>query len=184
MVEITSDNRPAKKYRPPAAASRLISPKLERAVNQSTIRSSIIRAIVSFAILPLITRLRLKINYDEDNFWVEVPHSRLNRNSYGTIGGAALLANLELAAGCYLFMKTNGGHRIVCRNVSYRFMLPSDNGLHFRIEPMDDNLDAAIAANEPFNAEVKVIVYSRGERRGQKGRRIGRGEMQFHLWPI
>ncbi len=183
MAEITSDV-PAKKYRPPAAASRLIGPRLERRINQATIRSGLVRSIVSFAILPLIPRLGLRINYSDDDFWVEVPHSRLNRNSYGTIGGAALLANLELAAGCYLFMRTDGEYRIVCRNVAYRFMLPSTNGLHFRVEPAGEDLDASIASGEPFNADVKVVVYSRGDRRGEKGRRIGRGEMRFHLWPI
>lgn len=183
MTDITAA-APAKKYRPPAADPRLIGPRLERAINQATIRSGWIRSVVSFLILPLIWRLGLRINYSDEDFWVETPHSRINRNSYGTVGGAALLANLELAAGCFLFMKTNGGHRIVCRNVSYRFMLPSDNGLHFRVEPLTGDLEEAAARGEPFNADLKVIVYSRGGRPGEKGRRIGRGEARFHLWPI
>ena len=173
-----------RKYRPPAVGGGLIPPHIERWVNRTTIRSPLFRAIASYLIMPLIWRLGPKINYDPDNFFVESPHNRMNRNSYGTVGGAALLANLELAAGCRLFMHTEGGHRMVCRGVSYRFMLPSANGLHFRVEPLTEDLQRLIERREPFNAELKVNVYSCGERFGEKERRIGRGEIQFHLWPI
>ena len=175
---------PVKKYRAPARSAGFPSPHVERWINRATIRSPLLRSIVSYTIMPLIWRLGPQINYDPDNFFVECPHNRMNRNSYGTVGGGALLAKLELAAGCYLFMATDGASRIVCRNVSYRFMLPSTNGLHFRVEPLDDDLEAMIARGEPFNANFKVYVYSRGDRFGEKGRRIGRGEIGFHVWPI
>lgn len=153
-------------------------------MNRATIRSPFLRRILSILFLPMVWRLGLRINYSLENFFVEVPHTRINRNSYGTIGGAALLANLELAAGSYLFMRTDGGHRIVCRNVNYRFMLPSTNGLRLEVEPLDEDLEAAIQSGTPFNANVKVNVFSRGEGKGERGRRIGRGELRFHLWSI
>ncbi len=81
-------------------------------------------------------------------------------------------------------MRTDGGHRIVCRNANYRFMLPSTNGLHLEVDPLDHDLEEAIQSGNPFNANVKVNVYSRGEAPGQRGRRIGRGELRFHLWPV
>lgn len=176
--------RPTAKYRPPATGFRWAGPALERAMNRATIRSPFLRAILSFLFLPLVWHLGMRINYSFDDFFVEVPHSRANRNSYGTIGGAALLANLELAAGSYLFMRTDGGHRIVCRNASYRFMLPSTNGLRMEVEPLDDDLEAAIRSGQPFNANLKVNVFARGDAPGQRGRRIGRGELKFHLWPV
>ncbi|CUH64742.1 hypothetical protein TG4357_01469 [Thalassovita gelatinovora] len=126
----------------------------------------------------------MKINYSTEDFFVEVPHRRINRNAYGTVGGAALLANLELAAGSYLFMRTNGRHRMVCRNATYRFMLPSTNGLHFKVEPISENLDHAIDALKPFNTDLKVNVYACGKHPGETGRRIGRGEVRFHVWPV
>jgi len=172
------------KYRPPATGFRWAGPRLEIALNRATIRSPFLRRILAILFLPLVWRLGMRINYSMDDFFVEVPHRRTNRNSYGTIGGAALLANLELAAGSYLFMRTNGGHRIVCRNASYRFMLPSTNGLHLEVEPLDDDLEEAIQSGRPFNANLKVNVYTRGEARGERGRRIGRGELKFHLWPV
>ena len=172
-----------KKYRPPATGFKWASPNFERALNQATIRSPILRWLLSFLFLPMVCRFGRRINYSTDNFYVEVPHKRFNRNAYGTIGGAALLANLELAAGAYLFMRTDGGHRLVCRNISYRFRLPSNNGLHFKVEPIDDDIDAAIEKNEPFNASLKVNVYTRGDSPGKPGHRIGRGEVTFHLWP-
>lgn len=179
-----SASRPRTKYRPPATGFRWAGPRLEQALNQATIQSPLIRRILSILFLPLVWRLGMKINYSLDNFYVEVPHSKMNRNSYGTVGGAALLANLELAAGSYLLMRTDGGFRIVCRNVTYRFALPSTNGLHLEVAPLTDGLEAAIAAGKPFNTDLKVNVYARGEREGERGRRIGRGEIRFHLWPV
>lgn len=183
MQQISAPH-PKSKYRPPATGFSWAGPKLEQALNQATIRSALIRRILSMLFLPLFWRLGTKINYSPDDFYVEVPHSRINRNSYGTVGGAALLANLELAAGSYLLMRTNGGHRMVCRNVAYRFMLPSTNGLHLEVSPLDGDLDEAIAERKPFNTDCKVNVYSRGDKPGERGRRIGRGEIRFHLWPV
>ena len=171
-------------YRPPATGFQWAGPKLEKAMNQATIRSPFIRRILAMLFLPMVWRLGLRINYSEDNFYVETPHTRMNRNAYGTVGGAALLANLELAAGSYLFMRTAGCHRIVCRNVNYRFMLPSTNGLHLQAEPLCDDLEEMIASGKPFNTVVKVNAYSRGDAPGEIGRRIGRGELRFHLWPV
>lgn len=175
---------PQKAYRPPATGFQWAGARLERALNRATIRSPFLRRLLAMAFLPMVWRLGLRINYSDTDFYVETPHSRMNRNAYGTVGGAALLATLELAAGTYLFMRSDGGHRIVCRNVSYRFMLPSTNGLHLKFEPMDDDLEARIASGEPFNATLKVNVYSRGKRPGETDRRIGRGELRFHLWPV
>ncbi|MDE4133497.1 hypothetical protein PXK00_10260 [Phaeobacter sp. QD34_3] len=171
-------------YRPPATGFQWAGARLEQALNRATIRSPLLRRLLAMAFLPIVWRLGLRINYSDDDFYVETPHSRMNRNAYGTVGGAALLANLELAAGTYLFMRSDGGHRIVCRNVSYRFMLPSTNGLHLKVDSLDPDLDALIASGTPFNATVKVNVYSRGSRQGETDRRIGRGELRFHLWPV
>lgn len=173
-----------KKYRPPATGFKWAGPKLERTLNQATIRSPLLRWILSFIFMPMVCRFGMRINYASDDFYVEVPHKRFNRNAYGTIGGAALLANLELAAGAYLFMRTEGGHRLVCRNVSYRFRLPSTKGLHFKVEPVSEDIDELIATNEPFNASLKVNVYTRSDTPGKPGHRIGRGDITFHLWPV
>lgn len=176
--------RPSKKYRSPASGFMWPGPRLERALNRATIRSPALRWLLSLIFLPLAWRFGMRINYSDENFFVEVPHKKLVRNTYGTVGGAALLANLELAAGSYLFMRTDGGHRIVCRNVSYRFILPSKNGLHFKVEPINEDLEASIQAGKPFNTSLKVNVFSRGKQAGKPGRCIGRGEVQFHLWAI
>jgi len=183
MQEVSAA-RPIAKYRPPATGFKWAGPRLEQALNRATIRSPILRRILSILFLPLVWRLGMRINYSTDDFFVEVPPSRINRNAYGTIGGAALLANLELAAGSYLFMRTDGGHRIVCRNATYRFMLPSTNGLRLEVDPLDADLEEAIQSGRPFNANLKVNVYARGDAWGQRGRRIGRGELRFHLWPV
>lgn len=134
--------------------------------------------------MPLAWRLGMRINYAHDNFFVEVPHRRINKNYYGTVGGAALLANLELAAGAYINMHSDGHHRTVCRNISYRFMLPSTNGLHIKVEAVDDLLMQRLRQNEPFNTELRIIAYTLGPTRGEAGARIGRGNIQFHIWPI
>ncbi|EGG92902.1 hypothetical protein IMCC1989_2248 [gamma proteobacterium IMCC1989] len=174
-----------KKYRSPASGFMWPGPRLERALNKATIRSPFLRWLLSFVFLPLAWRFGMRINYSLENFFVEVPHKKLVRNTYGTVGGAALLANLELAAGSYLFMRTDGGHRMVCRNVTYRFMLPSSNGLHFKVEPMnEEDLEASIQSGKPFNTSLKVKVFSRGKQSGKPERCIGRGEVRFHLWAI
>ncbi|MBO1519949.1 DUF4442 domain-containing protein [Oceanisphaera pacifica] len=180
----TTGNGGDKKYRPPASNFKWISPKVERALNQASMRSPVLRWLLSWIFFPMVCKFGLRINYDPNNFYVEVPHKRFNRNAYGTIGGAALLANIELAAGAYLFMRTDGGHRLVCRNLSYRFRLPSTNGLHFKIEPVSQDIDEAITTGQPFNADLKVHVYTRGKQPGVPGRLIGRGDVTFHLWTV
>lgn len=139
--------------------------------------------VLAMLFLPLAWRLGLRINYSPENFYAETPRNRYTTNHYGTIGGAALLANLELAAGAYLSMRTGGRYRLVCRNVQYRFMLPATNGLHFRVEPDNEALESDLGSDLPFNAHLKVSVYTRGKHRGEPGRRIGRGELKFHAWP-
>ncbi len=176
--------KPLKKYRSPASGFMWPGPRLERALNRATIKSPILRWFLSMLFFPLVWRFGIRINYSANDFFVEVPHKKLLRNAYGTVGGAALLANLELAAGSYLFMRTDGGHRIVCRNVNYRFILPSKNGLHFKVEPISEDLEATIQSGKPFNTTLKVNVFSRGKESGKPGRCIGRGEVQFHLWMI
>ncbi|MFV0410604.1 MAG: DUF4442 domain-containing protein [Paracoccus sp. (in: a-proteobacteria)] len=176
--------REAKEYRPPAAGLSWINPGVEQKLTLATMRKPWLHWLLTMLFMPLAWRMGLKINYSVDDFYAETPNNRFNRNYYGTVGGAALLANLEMAAGAYLSLRTEARHRLVCRNASYRFMLPSTTGLHFKVEPVGEDLEAAIRSNQPFNADLKVSVYARGKRRGEPGRRIGRGELRFHLWPV
>lgn len=176
--------REAKEYRPPAAGLSWINPAVEQKLTLATMRKPWLHWLLTMLFMPLAWRMGLKINYSVDNFYAETPNNRFNRNYYGTVGGAALLANLEMAAGAYLSLRTEARHRLVCRNANYRFMLPSTTGLHFKVEPVGEDLEAAIRSNQPFNADLKVSVYARGKRRGEPGRRIGRGELRFHLWPV
>ncbi|MFV0292191.1 MAG: DUF4442 domain-containing protein [Paracoccus sp. (in: a-proteobacteria)] len=173
-----------KEYRPPAAGLSWINPSIEQKLTLATMRRPWLHWLLTMLFMPLAWRMGLRINYSTENFYAETPNNRFNRNYYGTVGGAALLANLEMAAGAYLSLRTEARHRLVCRNASYRFMLPSTTGLHFRVEPVDGDLESLIQANQPFNADLKVSVYARGKYRGKPGRRIGRGELRFHLWPV
>jgi len=171
--------------RAPAAGIPGIAPRLEYWICREVMKRRWLHNVMTFLMMPLTWKLGIRINYQPDDFYAEVPHRRINKNYYGTIGGAALLANLELAAGAYVNMRSGARHRLVCRNVSYRFMLPSTNGLHFRVEPIDEALlEQSLGTGKSFNADLKVTVYSRGKRAGQQGSRIGRGEIRFHVWPI
>lgn len=174
-----------KKSRAPASGMPKIAPKVEYLITREVMNRPWLHGVLSFLMMPLVWKLGTRINYKLDDFYVEVPPKRINKNYYGTIGGAALLANLELAAGAFVNLRSGGKHRLVCRNINYRFMLPSTDGLHFRVEAIDDAaLDTSLRSNRPFNAELKVVAYTRGERRGQPGSRIGRGEIRFHVWPV
>lgn len=170
--------------RAPAAGVPWVSPEFECTLGREVMRKRWLHEVVTFLMMPLAWRLGPRINYVLDDFYVEVPHRRINRNYYGTIAGAALLANLEIAAGAFINLRSGGRHRLVCRNINYRFMLPSTNGLHFRVEADNERLDEALRANEPFNADLKVVAYTLGESRGQRGARIGRGDIRFHVWPV
>jgi exodeoxyribonuclease-1 len=76
-------------YRPPATGFQWAGARLEQALNRATIRSPLLRRLLAMAFLPIVWRLGLRINYSDDDFYVETPHSRMNRNAYGTVGGAA-----------------------------------------------------------------------------------------------
>lgn len=176
---------PQKKSRAPAGGMPGVAPKIEYVIGREVMKRRWLHNVMTFLMMPITWKLGIRINYEPDDYYAEVPHKRINKNYYGTIGGAALLANLELAAGAYINMRSGARHRLVCRNVNYRFMLPSTNGLHFRVEAVDEVLlEESLQSNKSFNADLKVTVYSIGRHRGEQGARIGRGDIKFHVWPI
>jgi len=181
-VQNSPEEPKVKEYRPPAAGLSWVSPTIEQKLTLATMRMPWLHWLLTMLFMPIAWRMGMRINYSADNFYAETPSKRFNRNYYGTFGGAAVLANLEMAAGAYLLVRTSARYRLVCRNANYRFMLPSTTGLHVRIEPLDADLEEAILANKPFNANLKISVYARSKTRGKPGRKIGRGEMRFHLW--
>lgn len=142
-----------------------------------------INRLLSFLFMPYIYKSGLKINFDPENYYAILPKRRINQNWYGTMGGGAILGNVELAAGSYLFMLTGGEYRMVCKDLDYRFLLPSIDGVMYRASLDLDELKQKVAAGGKFNISMDVKVF-RVTNKTQQGKRVGGGVISFHVWPV
>jgi Domain of unknown function (DUF4442) len=161
-----------------------LPPNVEIYFNKLSIKSPLISKLLSMIFLPYISKSGLRMNYDPDNYYAVLPKKRLNTNWYGTIGGAALLANLELAAGSYLFMMTKGEYRMVCKDINYRFLLPSVSDIMYKASTDLIELKEKIAAGGKFNISLNVKVFRVGSIKDAAGKRMGGGMVSFHMWPV
>jgi hypothetical protein len=160
-----------------------LPPELEIKLNKLSIKKPFINRLLAVIFMPFISRSGLKVNYDPKNFYAYLPKKRFNSNWYGTQAGAAILGNSELAAGCYLFLRTEGEYRMVCTRLDYRFLLPSTDPVIFKVELDEAELEEKIAAGGKFMMDLTIKLY-RAKTRSTTGKRIGSGHISFKVWPV
>jgi hypothetical protein len=90
---------------------------------------------------------------DKDRFTAVLPFSRVNRNWYNAMAGAALLGNSEVAGGMYLFGECGGDYVVVCKEMKYRFLRPCLGPAVYRVVNSDD-VRALIKAGGEFNVNL------------------------------
>lgn len=160
-----------------------LPPAWEIRLNKLTMKSTVANRVLAFIFMPFIARSGLKINYDPSNFYAYLPKKRINVNWYGTISGAAILGNSELAAGAYLFMQTQGEYRMVCTHLDYYFLLPSTEAVIFKADLDQAELATKMAAGGSFMMDMTVKLY-RAKSKTTQGKRIGAGHIRFKVWPV
>lgn len=160
-----------------------LPPALEKRLNKLFIENRLVSQILSFFFMPYLLKSGLKVNFDPEDFFAILPKRQINQNWYNTMGGAAILANLELAAGAYLFMMTRGDYRLVCKGLDYRFILPSVGAVLYKAAVEPEVLQAKLESGKKFDIDLDVKVY-RATSESKPGKRMGGGVITFHVWPI
>jgi len=160
-----------------------LPPELEIKLNKLSIKKPLINRLLAVIFMPFIARSGLKVNYDPQDFRAYLPKKRFNSNWYGTQSGAAILGNSELAAGCYLFMLTQGEYRMVCTRLDYRFLLPSTDPVIYRVDLDKAELEEKIRAGGKFMMDMTIKLY-RATSKTTTGKRIGSGKISFKVWPV
>lgn len=160
-----------------------LPPRLEIKLNKLSIKSVVLNRILGVLFMPFVARSGLKVHYDPKDFYAYLPKKRFNSNWYGTLAGAAILGNSELAAGSYLFMLTRGEYRMVCTRLDYRFLLPSTEAVIFKVSLDQAELEKKLAAGGKFMMDMTLKLY-RATSKKTTGKRIGSGSISFKVWPV
>jgi hypothetical protein len=160
-----------------------LPPKLEARLNRLSMSNGLFQRLLGFFFMPFISRSGLRVNYSPDNFYAYLPNKRFNLNWYGTMAGASILGNSELAAGSYLFMLTNGNYRMICKQLKFRFLLPSTDPVIFKAFIDHEELQKQLTKGGRFTIDMDIKLF-RAVSKSETGKRIGSGTISFHAWPI
>ncbi|QOJ01466.1 MAG: hypothetical protein HRU70_13620 [Phycisphaeraceae bacterium] len=191
----------------PASAAAAARPvlgfwdRIEASIARLSTRSNFWHRVCSLIWLPYAFRSGITMKrLDETTFAAELPFRRFNRNWYNAMAGAALLGNSEIAGGMYVFGACGGAYTVVCKELSYRFMLPCFGPALYKIYPRENMADL-VASGKEFNITVDMDVVQRAvltgssrkpakdrtrsliARLAQRERRVGRVTAVFHLTP-
>ena len=148
-------------------------------ISRLSVRNNFWHRVCSFLFLPLsyasgITFRRV----DDDNYVAILPFRRFNRNWYNAMGGAALLANSEIAGGSYLFRACGAGYTVVCKHLDYRFLRPCLDTAIYTMKPRED-IKEQLAHGKEFNLTLDMEMAQQGEH----NRRVGKCVATFHVTP-
>lgn len=148
-------------------------------ISRLSVRNNFWHRVCSFLFLPLsyssgITFRRV----DGDNYVAILPFRRFNRNWYSAMGGAALLANSEIAGGSYLFRACGAGYTVVCKHLDYRFLRPCLDTAVYHMKPRED-IQEQLAHGKEFNLTLDMEITQQGEH----NRRVGKCVATFHVTP-
>ncbi len=112
-----------------------------------------------------------------------LPFRRFNKNWYNAMAGAILLGNSEIAGGTYVFKKTKGLYRVVCKKLEYRFLLPCIGPAIYKMTPRED-IEKLISVGNEFNIDLDMTIHQLMYAPNEKQRRVGKCTITFHATPI
>lgn len=148
-------------------------------ISRLSVRNYFWHRVCSFLFLPLSCASGIYFKrVDDDNYVAVLPFRRFNRNWYSAMGGAALLANSEIAGGSYLFRACGADYTVVCKHLDYRFLRPCLGTAIYTMKPRED-IQEQLAHGKEFNLTLDMEVVQQGER----NRRVGRCVATFHVTP-
>lgn len=123
------------------------------------------------------------MNHSGKSMTAILPFRRFNRNWYNAMAGAVLLGNSEIAAGSFVFKRGRGKYRVVCKELSYKFLLPCIGPARYTVEPEED-IDALFTLGKEFNILLNVSVSQIKRTPAERERVVGRCTAVFHASPV
>ncbi len=157
--------------------------RFEATVSRLSTRNHFWHKLCSWFYLPFAYRSGIKMTH-EDSAWTAIlPFRRFNRNWYSAMAGAALLGNSEIAGGSFVFRECGGNFRVVCKELTYRFLRPCVGPAMYRITPQQD-LGELSAGGGEFNVTLEMEIVQVMRTPNERERRVGRCVATFHATPI
>jgi hypothetical protein len=127
-------------------------------ISRLSVRNYFWHRVCSFLFLPLAHSSGIYFRrVDDDNYVAILPFRRFNRNWYSAMGGAALLANSEVAGGSYLFRACGAGYTVVCKHLDYRFLRPCLGTAIYTMKPRED-IQEQLAHGKEFNLTLDMEI--------------------------
>ena len=156
---------------------------IEAFISRLSSKSNFWHRVCSLFFLRLAFRTGIKLGAQKDGYYETiVPFRKFNRNWYNAMGGAALLANSEIAGGMYIFQKLGSDYTVVCKELNYKFRLPCLGPAVYRVKAAED-LDVLRQENLEFNFTVEMDVIQAVVHKGEKERKVGTSTATFHVAP-
>jgi hypothetical protein len=132
--------------------------RIEAFISRLSTRNHFWHSVCSLIWLPYAFRSGIRMKrIDASTFTAVLPFRRFNRNWYNAMAGASLLANSEIAGGMYVFAEVGKDYRVVCKELSYRFLRPCFGPAIYRIAPKQD-LKALMATGKEFNVDLDMDI--------------------------
>lgn len=156
--------------------------KLESFAGRLSVRNYFWNGLLAFFCMPSVFLSGIRMRFTPEAFEAVLPFRRFNRNSYGTMSGAALLGNCEVAAGGYIFYASVGQFRIVCKKLNYTFRYPCTGAAKYVIEK-NHQLMQLLSELKPFTIDLTAEVYQLNKK-GEIIRKVGSALTTFHARPI
>ena len=155
--------------------------KVEAFIANLSIKNNFWNKVCSLIWLPFAFSSGLMMTKDENV--AILPFRRFNKNWYNAMAGAILLGNSEIAGGTYVFKKTKGLYRVVCKKLEYRFLRPCIGPAIYKMTPREDIEKLILIGNE-FNIDLDMTIYQLMFAPNEKQRRVGKCTVTFHATPI
>ena len=155
--------------------------KVETFIGKLSTKNNFWNKVCSLIWLPFAFSSGLIMTKDE-NIAI-LPFRRFNKNWYNAMAGAILLGNSEIAGGTYIFKKTKGLYRVVCKKVEYRFLLPCIGPAIYKMTPCED-IEKLISGGNEFNIDLDMTIHQLMYTPNKKQRRVGKCIITFHATPI
>ncbi len=155
--------------------------KVEMFIGKLSTKNNFWNKICSLIWLPFAFSSGLFMTKDENV--AILPFRRFNKNWYNAMAGAILLGNSEIAGGTYVFKKTKGLYRVVCKKLEYKFLRPCIGPAIYKMTPRED-IENLTSLKKEFNIDLDMTIYQLIFAPNEKQRRVGKCTVTFHATPI
>ena len=160
--------------------------RMEAYITRLSTKNNFWHRVCSLIWLPFAFRSGISMRrISGDRFTAVLPFKRSNRNFYNAMAGAALLGNSEVAAGMFLFKHCGSDYAVVCKTMTYKFLLPCYGPAVYNVkdgEEVAEELAGQMSLREEFNIDFTMDITQILHKRGKEVR-VGRCEITFHCTP-